>query len=43
MRLVTSEGGVGRDGESEAHHDVGQGHVDQEHPGVHPQLAGSSS
>ena len=41
ISAATREGGVGRDGESEAHDDVGERHVDQVHPGVQPQLAGS--
>ena len=38
---ATREGGVRGDGESEAHDDVGDRHVDQVQPGVQPQLTGS--
>ena len=41
LAAATREGAVRRDGESEADDDVGDGHVDQVHPGVHPELAGS--
>ena len=42
ISAATREGGVWRDGKSEAHDDVGDSHVDQVHPGVDPQLTGSS-